>query len=268
MPERDDNDREETLPQRYPFIAVVGPVGIGKTTFTELVTDGADITKLQEPYQENPYLKDFYTKNPADYSFDCQMFFLANDGVQATKISGLSKSCPVIRDAGGEMNLMIATTQWKMDWMTDEEYETYVSSYNNVFKDKLNPDVYIALKAKESTVIERIKNRKREMELTMNEKYPEYFPTIVREFNIWLAAKQKESGNKIVVVDTDEFNFTHGNDKKEMAVTEVKNWLSYFISNPHQRNGVGSDGARLIMPSSFRTTPHFIDRVPGAKINY
>lgn len=262
MPER-NADAKEKLSQRYPFIAVVGPVGIGKTTFTELLTGRIDITQLQEPYKENPYLHDFYTKNPADHSFDCQMFFLANKGVQTKKIRELTKNTPVVQDPGVEVDFMIAETQWKMGWMSDEEHLAYVSAFNIVFKDSLNPDVYIALKAKEDTVIERIIKRGREMELTMYKKYPDYFPSLVREFNIWLETKQKSKDNKIFVMDTESFDFSQGEKEKAEIVKEAVNRSGYFIAAPTQRNMVGSDGAKLIMPNSFRTTPYLVDRVLG-----
>jgi len=258
-----EKEQGEKMPQRYPFIAVVGPVGIGKTTFTELLTGGINITQLQEPYKENPYLNNFYTGNPADYSFDCQMFFLANKGVQTGRIRDLTKNGPVIQDPGVEIDFMIAETQWKMGWMTDDEHLAYVSSYNNVFKDALNPDVYIALKASENTVIERIVKRGRSMELKMLEKYPEYFPTLVWEFDIWLEKKLKDRNSWITVIDADKFDIAKGGEEKTNVVRETINRSGYFISAPTQRNMVGSDGAKLIMPSFFRTTPHFIDHIPG-----
>ena len=262
-------DKEgENLPQRYPFIAIVGPVGIGKTTFTDLVVKDTGITQFQEPYQENPYLKDFYTKDPVDYSFNSQMFFLANKGLQTGKIWELAKENPVVQDPGKEVDLMIATVQWKMGWMTDEQHEAYVSTFNKVFEGSLNPDVYIALKAKESTVIERIKKREREMELTMLAKYPEYFPMIAREFEGWLKQKRKDRDSWVTVIDSDKFDFAPDGVHKEEVVTEIKNWLSYFMTNPCQRNGVGSDGTKLIVPGSFKVIPHFIDRIPGAKLSY
>jgi deoxyguanosine kinase len=263
-----ERDEKEKLSQRYPFIAVVGPVGIGKTTFTELLINGTGITQFQEPYKENPYLYNFYTKDPADFSFDSQMFFLANNGVQIKNISKLSKVGPVLEDAGREMNFIIATVQQKMGWMTDTEYGAYVATHNSVYSDALKPDIYIALKANENTVIERIIGRDREMELIMMKNYPEYFPTLVWEFDNWLEKKRRDCESCVAVIDTDKFDYAKNHDGKEAVVTEAKNWLRYYISHPHQRNGTGTDGAKLIMPSSFRTALHFIDRVPGAKRIY
>jgi deoxyguanosine kinase len=264
MPERG----EKLSNERYPFIAVVGPVGVGKSTFTELIATGIGITQFQEPYRENPYLKDFYLRSPADFSFDTQMFFLANKGLQVRKIEGLAKAGPVIQDPGIDVDFMIASAQHDMHWMTHTQFDTYKSAFVNVFADSLVPDIYIALKAKPDTVIKRIKGRGREMELAMHEKYPEYFSMLARKFDKWLSHKRKQRGNWIVEIDTDRFDFTGGDDIKESVVKEAINWTNYLLTNPNQRNTIGSDGAKLIIPRSFRITRHFVDPVPGANINY
>jgi deoxyadenosine/deoxycytidine kinase len=260
-------EAREELPQRYPFVSVVGTVGSGKSSFTEPFVEETGATLFQEPFQENPYLGDFYTKSHKDFSFPSQMFFLATNGLQAMKLRGLTAGNLVVQDAGRDIDLMIATVHWKMGWMTDEQHQTYLSSFKSVYKDLLNPDVYIALKASEETVIKRIKKRGREMELKMIDDCPQYFPTLVKEFNGWLKNRIKENNIWVVVVDSEKFNFTSGPDQK-YVLTDIKNWLSYFISNPIQRNEVGSDGSRLIVPDSFKTMPRIVDTVPGFRMTH
>jgi len=268
MPEKNKDENKESLLQRYPYIALFGPVGIGKTTFSEIFANGTGTTLLQEHYPENPYLHDFYTKDPADYSFYSQIFFLANKGVQVAKIHELTKQNPVILDPGHETDFVIATVQYKMGWMTDEQYSVYKNAFDRIYKDSLNPDVYIALKGSEKGVVERILKRGREMEMVMHERFPEYFPMVVREFNMLLSKSTQPIAKNVIEVDTDKFNFLGSEAEREEIITEMKNQLSYQISSPTQRNSVGSDGVKLVIPDSFKVIPHFIDRVPGAKLSY
>ena len=149
--------------------------------------------------------------------------------------------------------------------MTDGEHNAYVAAFNKVFEGCLEPDVYIALKASEKTVIERIRNRERYMELKMLEKYPEYFRLIVREFNSWLKKKQKEDDCRVNVIDNDRFDYAHDGEHRQIVINATKNWLNYYLLSPSQRNGIGSDGVKLIIPTTFRTTPNLIDRAPGQK---
>jgi len=259
MPEKE----QEKLPQRYPFIAVVGPVGIGKTKFTELAVEETGITQFQEPYPENPYLEDFYNDpDKNSNSFNSQMFFLANKGLQIKKINELARTEPVIQDPGKEVDLIIANVQWKMGWMTDDEHMAYMSTYSEVYKNALKPDVYVALEASENTVIERIVKRGRAMELTMLEKCPDYFPALLWEFNRWLKEKLEEDKSWVTVIDTDKFDFARDSSLEEEIAIEAKNWIDYYLTNANQRNYIGSDGAKLIIPGSLRIIPHYVDYVP------
>jgi deoxyguanosine kinase len=268
MTERSVNEKKENLQQRHPYVALFGPVGIGKTTFSEFFANGTEIKLLQEHYPDNPYLHDFYTKNPADFSFNSQIFFLANKGVQVKEISELTKEAPVILDPGHETDFVIATVQYKMGWMTDEEYSLYVNTFNNVYKDTLNPDVYIAFTGSEEKIVENILKRGREMELTMHERFPDYFPMIVREFNMLLDDSTAPVAKHVVKVDTDKFDILGSEEKRTEIIKETKDWLNYQISSPTQRGMMGSDGTRLIILDSFKAAPHYIDRVPGAKLSY
>ena len=268
MSERNKDENKENLPHRYPYIALFGPVGIGKTTFSEIFANATEITLLQEHYPENPYLKDFYTKDPADYSFDSQVFFLANKGVQVKKIPELTKEAPVILDPGHETDFVIATVQYKMGWMTDEQYSLYRSVFNNVYKDALNPDAYIALTGSEEKVVENILKRGREMELTMHKRFPDYFPMIAREFNMLLSGGLGLVASHVVKIDANKFDILGSEVGRTEVIEETKRWLGYQISSPTQRGMVGSDGNRLIIPDSFKVAPKIIDKVPGRRMLY
>jgi deoxyadenosine/deoxycytidine kinase len=258
----------EKLSQRYPFISVVGAPGSGKTVFTDLLVKRTGAIRLQEPFQENPFLYDFYTKSHERFSFNAQMFFMSTNGLQTMDVSNLVMNSPVIRDAGQDVDSIIERVHWKMHWITPDQHEAYVASTRNVYKGLLKPDIYIALKASKDAVIRRIIKRDRPMELKMIEECPRYFPTLVEEFDFWLKNRLKERGGCIEVIDTEKFDI-HLNDDQEKIVTETINWLNYYLLSPTQRNGFGSDGAKLIIPESFRTTPKIIvDTVPGLRITH
>ena len=60
---------------KNPFIGIAGNIGVGKTTFTEIVSRKFGWKSYYESVIENPYLSDFY-KNMKRWSFNLQIYFL------------------------------------------------------------------------------------------------------------------------------------------------------------------------------------------------
>ena len=63
----------ETFEPKY--IAVEGVIGVGKTTFAQMLAERIEAELVNEEVFENPFLVDFY-KNRKRYGFSCQLFFL------------------------------------------------------------------------------------------------------------------------------------------------------------------------------------------------
>ena len=57
------------------YIAIEGPIGVGKTSLAKLIADKLNARKVFEKFEENPFLKDFYD-DPESNAFQTQIFFL------------------------------------------------------------------------------------------------------------------------------------------------------------------------------------------------
>ena len=57
------------------YIAVEGPIGVGKTSLANLISKELGARLVLEQFEENPFLPEFY-KDPERYSFQTQLFFL------------------------------------------------------------------------------------------------------------------------------------------------------------------------------------------------
>ena len=57
------------------YIAVEGPIGVGKTTLSRILREELGGHSLLEVFEENPFLSDFY-QDRARYAFQTQIFFL------------------------------------------------------------------------------------------------------------------------------------------------------------------------------------------------
>lgn len=58
-----------------PYIAIEGPIGVGKTTLARRLADSLGARLLAEQPEDNPFLGDFYA-NPRGYALSAQLAFL------------------------------------------------------------------------------------------------------------------------------------------------------------------------------------------------
>ena len=62
---------------QLPFVAVEGPIGVGKTSLSKKLASQFDFHLFKEIVEENPFLGKFYD-NIEEWSFQTEMFFLCN----------------------------------------------------------------------------------------------------------------------------------------------------------------------------------------------
>ena len=55
------------------YIAIEGPIGVGKTSLSKLMSKKLGARLVLEEFEDNPFLPDFY-KDPERYSFQTQLF--------------------------------------------------------------------------------------------------------------------------------------------------------------------------------------------------
>ncbi len=72
----------------YPYIAIEGVIGAGKTTLAKMLAKELNAKLLLESFEENAFLPPFY-KDPERYAFPVEMSFLA-DRYNQLKVSGMS----------------------------------------------------------------------------------------------------------------------------------------------------------------------------------
>lgn len=61
-----------------PFIAIEGPIGVGKSSLAHKLSQTLDFYEEKEIITENPFLSDFY-EDISKWSFQTEMFFYAID---------------------------------------------------------------------------------------------------------------------------------------------------------------------------------------------
>ena len=80
--QRNDNRAPASAPN---FIAIEGPIGVGKTTLAKRLAETFGKQVLLEPSFENPFLESFYAKG-SKFALPTQLYFLLNRARQLTEI--------------------------------------------------------------------------------------------------------------------------------------------------------------------------------------
>ena len=76
-----------------PFIAVEGPIGVGKTTLAKRLAESFNYHALLERTDENPFLQRFY-QNRRQAALATQLFFLFQRAQQIQDLPGRGRFLP------------------------------------------------------------------------------------------------------------------------------------------------------------------------------
>jgi len=227
------------------LIGIHGGVGVGKSKLAELMDEKFEMTIFEEKFSQNPYLERFYT-DPQKWSFYSQVFFLEDVFEQMEWLPEILENGSAIVDPTHWQHAEIfAWTQHQMDWMSDKDYQVYLTIHEALAEESSapTPDIVISVHAPVATMIDRIKGRGRPYELWMLKYHPDYFSQIAQRVENW--AEENLHNVPIIIVDSGKFNYVDNLDD------------AFSVTNQIQREVLEQldDRKDVILPESFIPRP-------------
>lgn len=185
----------------FHYLAIEGPIGVGKTRLAERLAARLDGTSVLEE-TDNPFLADFYADRPGA-ALQAQLFYLLNrhrqlSGLRQARLFQQTTICDYLFDKDkiyAYLNL------------DDNELFIYQRLFDVLARDVPSPDLVVYLQAPTDMLVRRLKARQAAADPTGDPLPPAPDADYLRELN---EAYQHfffhYSGTPLLVVDTSEFD--------------------------------------------------------------
>lgn len=147
------------------YIAIEGPIGVGKTTLVKFFQSKAGAQTILDVF-DNPFLSDFYRDKP-NAAFRTQMFFLISRFQQqmaANKVRG--KDSLLVCDYLFAKDKIYACLN-----LDDQEILIYDKYFGTLNPFVPLPDLVVFLKAPREVLLERVQRRNADFEAKISDAY-------------------------------------------------------------------------------------------------
>lgn len=197
------------------IITVAGTVGVGKSTLTKELAKKLGFKTSLEEVVNNPYLEAFY-QDFERWSFHLQIFFLAERFKEQKYIyesgGGFVQDRSIYEDTG-----IFAKMHADKGTMSKVDYKTYTSLFEAMVMTPYfpRPDVLVYLEGDLETILDRIKNRGREMELLTDKSYWEEMYT---RYENWISGF---NACPVVRVNNDEYDLFNNSASLDPIIEKI-----------------------------------------------
>jgi deoxyguanosine kinase len=195
---------------KFRSIAVEGPIGVGKTSFVELLARKIDAQKLLEKI-DNPFLRDFY-QDKQGAAFQAQLFFLLSRYRQLMDLGQRDLFHSVsLCDYVFPKDKIFAYLN-----LDDSELLIYDKLYAMLESQVPKPDLVIFLQAETNRLVERIKRRRRDYEAEISEAYVN---EVNKAYNYFFFHYTQ---TPLLVIDTTEIDFVHHEEHLDELIEQIR----------------------------------------------
>ncbi len=202
------------------YIAVEGPIRVGKSTLARILAERLNAQRVIEP-EENPFLRAFYDGQPGA-AFQAQLAFLIRRFEQLRDLDlGPRSQKVVISDFIFEKDKLFACLN-----LADQELDTYNRFYSYFREQIPTPDLVIYLQATPEVLKKRLKKKNAPGEKAVNE---DYLEEVVKAYEHFFF---HYTSSDLLIVNTSEIDFVERNqDLQELLrkITAPIKGTQYFL---------------------------------------
>ncbi len=197
------------------YIAIEGPIGVGKTSLANLMSKELSARLVREEFDENPFLPDFY-KDPERFAFQTQLFFLLQRYRQQQEL----------RQVDMFQKLLITDYMFVKDRLFaslnlgEKEMQLYDTVANLLERNIIKPDLVIYLQADTDTLMKNIAKRGREMETDITYEYIDALSQVYTEYFF------RYQDTPLVIINTNNIDFVHNEDDLKEVIKYIRQPVS------------------------------------------
>ena len=197
------------------YIAIEGPIGVGKTSLAELLSKELGARLVLEDFEDNPFLPDFYN-DPERFGFQTQLFFLLQRYRQQQDL----------RQVDMFQKLLITDYMFVKDRLfaslnlDDKEMHLYDTVANLLERNIIRPDLVIYLQADTDVLMRNIAKRGRNMESNVTWEYIDALNQVYTEYFF------RYQDTPLVIINTDNIDFV----ENEKDLKEVIDYIRQPVS--------------------------------------
>jgi len=242
---------------RARYIAVEGPIGVGKTTLARLLADEWQARLVLEHVDANPFLRRFYDE-PDAYAFQAQMFFLLTRYRQQQELAQQD----LFRQSLVSDYLFAKDHLFAQINLDSEELALYRQLFHMLGARLPKPDLVVYLQARPDVLLARLRKRSRDYERHIT---PEYVRRVAEAYKDFFFHYEE---TPLLVVNCSEIDFVAHSEETADLMREIREMgqgvHTTYRLDPDRPGSPGRNGPRRKASSGIdrRSAPMRVERQP------
>jgi deoxyguanosine kinase len=209
------------LYERFQYVAIEGPIGVGKTSLATALAERLEANLVLEEALENPFLPKYYG-NIKKYAFQTQIFFLVSRYKQQKQITQRDLfNTLTITDYMFDKDRIFASIT-----LNEEELMLYNHLLPLLATNIPKPDLVILLQAPPGVLMNRIRSRGRKFEAGISRDYIEAVAEAYDRFFF------NYDASPLLIVNTTHVNFAvdpFDLDSLVLQLEKVESGTQYYV---------------------------------------